>query len=426
MVDFTASKTPSHRVKRGMRHPLLAMSILMLVACGGSTTPTATPTATTTATTTAETTTQITPEQQAVFTKTFGAQISTSSYANYAGASIPAYIIKSNAGNVENAKATLGRVLFYDKKLSIDDTVSCASCHQQSLAFSDGDLASKGVQGGVTGRHSMRLINTRFAEEARFFWDKRATTLEAQVLQPIQDHNEMGFSGTSGRPVLADLLVKLAAVDYYQVLFKEVYGDTNVTAARVQESLTHFVRSIVSFDSKFDAGRAQAANDNQNFANFTAQENTGKNLFLTRPVFDANGVRTSGGLGCNGCHRSPEFDIDPNSRNNGIIRKLDDSGFDLTNTRAPTLRDLAKPDGSPNSPMMHTGNIATLQAVIGHYGTITVGPNNNNLDARLRPNGVGQQLQLTAPEVNAVIAFLKTLTGTAVYTDAKWSDPFIR
>ena len=185
----------------------------------------------------------------------------------------------------------------------------------------------------------MRLINTRFAEEARFFWDKRATTLEAQVLQPIQDHNEMGFSGTSGRPVLADLLVKLAAVDYYQVLFKEVYGDTNVTAARVQESLTHFVRSIVSFDSKFDAGRAQAANDNQNFANFTAQENTGKNLFLTRPVFDANGVRTSGGLGCNGCHRSPEFDIDPNSRNNGIIRKLDDSGFDLTNTRAPTLRD---------------------------------------------------------------------------------------
>ena len=64
--------------------------------------------------------------------------------------------------------------------------------------------------------------------------------------------------------------------------------------------------------------------------------------------------------------------------------------------------------------------------MIGHYGTITVGPNNNYLDARLRPNGVGQQLQLTAPEVNAVIAFLKTLTGTAVYTDAKWSDPFIR
>jgi cytochrome c peroxidase len=74
--------------------------------------------------------------------------------------------------------------------------------------------------------------------------------------------------------------------------------------------------------------------------------------------------------------------------------------------------------------MMHTGALKTLQNVIGHYGNITIAPGNNNLDNRLRPNGVGQKLQLTANEVDAVVAFIKTLAGTNVYTDAKWGNPF--
>lgn len=408
------------------------LGVLLLVgvlsACGGDTPFIATPTSPSSSTTTTNTPTTITTSTpaQEILTQTFGTNISSTAYANYAGAAIPPYITKSNADNVSNAKATLGRVLFYDKNLSVDTTIACASCHQQAIAFSDPDVASSGVQGGLTGRHSMRLVNTRFSSESKFFWDERAANLEDQVLQPIQDHNEMGFSGTSGRLALADLLTRLAALDYYPVLFQQVYGDTTITAARIQESLTHFVRSIVSFDSRYDLGRAQAGSDNADFPNFTPQENTGKSLFLTRPVFNAQGQRTSGGLGCNGCHRAPEFDIDPNSGNNGIIGKLNSTGFDLTNTRAPTLRDLAGPNGAPNSPMMHTGVITTLQAAIGHYGTITVGPNNTNLDQRLRPGGVGQQLQLTAPEVNALMAFVKTLTGQALYTDTKWSDPFVR
>ena len=103
---------------------------------------------------------------------------------------------------------------------------------------------------------------------------------------------------------------------------------------------------------------------------------------------------------------------------------LNGPGIDVNVTRAPSLRDLVGINGIPNTPMMHTANFATLQNVIGHYGNINIAPANTRLDPRLRPNGFGQQLNVTAPEVQSVVAFLKTLTGTAVYTDARWSDPF--
>jgi cytochrome c peroxidase len=366
-----------------------------------------------------------TPSYEAV-KAAFGSKIDLNNLANYENQTKPNYITKDNtrANVITNAKATLGRVLFYDKKLSIDNSVSCGSCHKQEFAFGDTELASKGVSGGLTGRHSMRLINARFAAEAKFFWDERANSLEEQTTKPIQDHAEMGFSGQNGRPNLATLITKLEAVTYYNELFQFVYGSKTITEAKLQECLAQFVRSIQSFDSKYDAGRAAVANDGQNFPNFTAQENTGKGLFLAPPMFDGRGSRIGGGLGCGGCHNAPEFDIDPNSGNNGIIGVLNGTGIDINNTRTPTLRDLTNASGNPHSPMMHTGGIATLQAIIGHYGTINLAAGNTRLDPKLRPNGFGQQLNLTAAEVNAVIAFLKTLTGTNVYADAKWSSPF--
>lgn len=355
----------------------------------------------------------------------FGNKIDPTNLANYANQGKPAYINKDNTGNniITDAKATLGRVIFYDKQLSVNNTTSCGSCHVQKFAFGDTALSSLGVQNGRTGRHSMRLINSRFSNERRFFWDERAATLEEQSTQPIKDHAEMGFSGQDGRPAFTALLQKLQAIGYYQELFKFAYGDENVTEARLQECLSQFVRSIQSFDSKYDAGRAIAA-DQQPFANFTQQENAGKNLFLAPPQFSADGVRIAGGLGCAGCHAAPEFSIDPNSGNNGIIGILNGTGIDINNTRAPSLRDLVGMDGTLNGPMMHTGGITSLNSLIGHYGRINLAPGNTRLDPRLRPNGVGQQLNLNANEVDAVVAFLKTLTGTAVYTDARWSDPF--
>ena len=356
---------------------------------------------------------------------TFGTSLDLDNLNNYANQTIPAYITKDNtAGNTITDKgATLGRVLFYDKNLSSDNTIACASCHKQADAFSDSAIASTGVN-GLTTRHSMRLINSRFANEAKFFWDERALTLEMQTTMPIKNHGEMGYSGTDGDASFNVLLTKLGQIGYYKELFQFVYGSEEVTESKIQLALAQFVRSIQSFDSKYDTGRALVANDGQPFANFTNQENQGKNLFLTPPVFDATGIRTSGGVGCATCHAAPEFDIDPNTLNNGIISNLNAPGIDITNTRAPSLRDLVKTDGTVNGPMMHTAALGTLQAVVGHYGTINLAPGNTNLDPRLRPNGFGQQLNLTAPQVNAVIAFLQTLSGTNVYTDAKWASPF--
>ncbi|MBB1194383.1 cytochrome-c peroxidase [Flavobacterium sp. SOK18b] len=358
-------------------------------------------------------------------TTTFTGKINVNKLDNYASQTIPNYITKDNtAGNpITDKGATLGRVLFYDKNLSSKNTISCSSCHIQANAFGDVAAASTGVN-GTTSRHSMRLINTRFSNENKFFWDERASTLENQVTQPIQDHIEMGFSGTLGDGNFTALITKLQNIGYYKELFKFVYGSEDITENKIQLALSQFVRSIQSFDAKYDAGRALVANDNQQFPNFTAQENQGKNLFLTPPVFDATGNRIAGGVGCAGCHQAPEFSIDPNSRNNGIIGILNGNGIDITNTKSPSLRDLVKADGSSNGAFMHTANLNTLQNVIGHYGTINLAPGNTNLDPRLRPNGFGQKLNLTATEVDALIAFVKTLTGTNVYVDAKWSTPF--
>lgn len=357
----------------------------------------------------------------------FGSKIDLNNLLNYANQPIPSYIKKDNglANKITDAKATLGRVLFYDKNLSVNNTVACGSCHKQAFAFGDTAIASKGVLGGVTARHSMRLINARFSDEIKFFWDERAASLEAQTTKPIQDHAEMGFSGQSGRGDINTLITKLSGIDYYKELFQFVYGNTTITEQRLQECLASFVRSIQSFDSKYDVGRATAANDAAPFSNFTDQENLGKQLFLQAPVFDVNSNRIGGGLGCNACHRAPEFDIDPNSKNNNILRKIEaGTGPDLIVTRAPTLRDVVNTLGTLNSPLMHNGTFTSLQQAIGHYNTIDVTPVNNNLDPRLAPNGIGQKLNLNGAELSAVQAFIRTLAGNNVYKDVKWSSPF--
>lgn len=352
----------------------------------------------------------------------FAGKINLNSLANYAAQAIPAYITKSNITNnpVTNAGATLGRVLFYDKNLSSNNAVSCASCHQQANAFGDTAIVSTGVN-GTTGRHTPRLINARFGQETKFFWDERAATLEAQSTMPIRNHTEMGFSGSDGDADFSALISRLSAIGYYRELFKFVYGSEEINESKMQLALAQFIRSIQSFDAKYDTGRAAAPNNNRDFPNFTAEENLGKTLFLLPPVF--NGLtRVGGGLGCGGCHRAPEFDIDPNSANNGVIGAIG-GGSDLTNTRSPSLRDLMKTDGSLNGPMMHNGSHATLLAMVEHYNAISA-TGNASLDNRLKPAGTGQNLNMTSAEKNALIAFMRTLSGTNVYTDSKWSNPF--
>lgn len=363
---------------------------------------------------------------QTAIATVFNGTIDLENLDNYANQPVPDYITKVNDGGnpITDAGATLGRVLFYDPSLSTDGSISCASCHLQSLGFSDAGIVSTGVEGGQTGRHSMRLINTMFADETDFFWDERAPSHEAQESQPIQDHNEMGFSGENGRPNLDALLTQMEATDYYQELFRFVYLDAEITEERIQEALAQFTKSIHSFDSRYDEGRAQVNANNANFPNFTADENAGKTLFMQQ--------RNDGGAGCNSCHRAPEFDIRPGSDQNGIFRVAGSvTEFDLTNTRSPSLRDMVGPAGRSNGPFMHDGSLATIRAVIEHYNAIQepaseppLSEFRATLDNRLMQGGTPQRLNLTETEKDQLEAFLLTLTGTSIYTDEKLSDPF--
>lgn len=342
---------------------------------------------------------------------------------NYANQKVPNYITRDNtpSNNLRNDTiATLGRVLFYDKNLSINNTISCASCHKQEFAFSDPATVSQGVSQAVTERHSMRLVNIRFGETKKFFWDERATSLENQTTQPIKDHIEMGFSGTNGNPTFDDLIQKLENIEYYPHLFSAAFGENQITETHIQFALAQFIRSIQSFDSKYDVGRAQVNNDNAPFPNFTKQENEGKRLFMM--------PKNANGANCHNCHRAPIFDIDPGVSNNGIISVAGDpTAFDLTNTKSPSLRDMVNRNEQLNGPLMHDGSLVSLAAVINHYNQIPIDPRNRTrLNSRLRnaDRTKGQNLQLTQAEKDALVAFLHTLTGSAIYTDERWSNPF--
>ena len=178
---------------------------------------------------------------------------------------------------ISNAGAMLGRVLFYDQRLSANNMVSCASCHQQAHAFSDTNRFSIGFTGELTERHSMSLLNARYYQRGHFFWDERADTLEDQVLQPIQNEVEMGLS-------LREVEEKVAATEFYPPLFAEAFGDATVTSDRISQALAQFVRAMVSYQAKYD--RVQAGSET-----FTPQEALGRNclamaLEMTRQMSD--------------------------------------------------------------------------------------------------------------------------------------------
>lgn len=314
-----------------------------------------------------------------------------------------------NNNATTNAGATLGRVLFFDKNLSVNNTISCASCHLQSNAFDDPNQFSTGFEGGQTTAHAMRLLNLQFYAANEFFWDRRAPSLEAQSTQPIQDGTEMGFDAAHGG--FQALITKMDGLAYYPELFEFVFGTSAITETRVQNALAQYMRAMVSTNSKFDTGYAQVydpqvpnGNLTLDFPNFTAQENLGKRLFINPP--------NQGGVGCASCHQAPTFALAINSRSNGL-----DAG-ETTIFKSPSLKSV-----SLSNHFMHDGRFNTLAEVIEHYNSgIQAGP---ALDNRLRPNGTPLRLNLTQEEKDALVAFLTTLVDTQMVADNRFSDPFI-
>ncbi len=337
---------------------------------------------------------------------------------NYANPNLPNHFrmgqvaqIDNTPGNnqVTNAGATLGRVLFYDVSLSANNTKSCASCHIQENGFSDPDRLSEGFEGGETGRNSMGLANARYYDNGRFFWDERANTLEDQVLMPIQDPVEMGLT-------LDELVTKIQAQDFYQPLFSDAFGDANITSNRISLALAQFVRSMVSYQSRYDEGLAAVNGDeDDDFPNFTELENLGKDLFF------------SGRTQCSNCHETATFSGDQ-ARNNGLDAQLTDLGVggvtgnnnDRGEFKVNSLRNIAV-----TGPYMHDGRFASLREVVQFYNNGI--QNSPNLDNRLRVRGGAvRRMNLNNNEVNALVAFMNTLTDESFLTDVKFSDPFVR
>lgn len=336
---------------------------------------------------------------------------------NYSAPDLPAHFRVNNVQNIDNtpnnnpvsnAGATLGRVLFYDKQLSANNSTACASCHLQEDGFADTRRLSVGFLGGATGRNSMGLANARYYNNGRFFWDERAANLEAQVLLPIQDEVEMGLT-------LSELVAKIQSTDYYQPLFQDAFGTTEVTENRISRALSQFVRSMVSYQAKFDVGAAQVNDiENNDFPNFSQLENLGKDLFF------------SGRTQCSNCHETVTFSGDQ-ARNNGLDAVITDEGVggvngnnqDRGKFKVNSLRNIAL-----TAPYMHDGRFATLRDVIQFYNNGI--QNSPTLDSRLRvQNGQVRRMNLNGQEIDALVAFLNTLTDEAFVRDEKFSNPFV-
>ncbi|MGB0524203.1 MAG: cytochrome-c peroxidase [Flammeovirgaceae bacterium] len=331
---------------------------------------------------------------------------------NYSNITLPAHFQRTQVVSADNegdnqitdAGATLGRVLFYDKSFSANNSISCASCHAPASGFSDPLQFSEGFEGGQTGRNSMGLSNARYYANGKFFWDERAETLEDQVLMPIQDPVEMGTD-------LDELVTEIQAMEYYPYLFEQAFGDHEITSERISLALSQFVRSIVSYESPYDQGRATVATPNDEFPNFTALENQGKALFLGR-------------AGCARCHQTDLF-ILPEARNIGLAEEYTDNGLgDVTGLatdngkfKAPSLRNIEL-----TAPYMHDGRFATLAEVVEHYNSGI--QDHPNLAPQLRPGGNLQRLNLTETEKSALVAFLQTLTDPNCINEEKYADPF--
>ncbi|WP_310610867.1 cytochrome c peroxidase [Limnohabitans sp.] len=313
--------------------------------------------------------------------------------------------------------ATLGRVLFNDVRLSFNNTKSCASCHQQINGFVDQNQFSTGFAGGLTTAHAMRLGNVAFYQGNSMFWNKRATSLEDQATDPIQNAIEMGFDTTHGG--LTALISKMQALPYYPELFAWATGDSTITETKIQNALAQFQRSMISADSKWDRAYAvvYAANGNvnsaQNFGRslaganipaanrFSASEDNGRDLFMRGP--------NNGGKGCAGCHQPPTFALDPNSKSNGL---------DLNETvifKSPSLKNVAL-----SGHFMHDGRFGTLEQVLNHYASgVKAGTARDN---RLPVGGIA----MTAQEQADIVAFLQTLTDTTLNTHNRFANPFIK
>lgn len=287
-------------------------------------------------------------------------------------------------GPIGTAKVALGRHLFFDKRISKDSTVSCASCHDPEKGWSNGEAVATGIAGQQGGRSAPTVINRLFSEVQ--FWDGRAASLEDQALGPISNPIEMGME-------LDEAVSRLAAIDGYKPLFVAAFGDETVTAERISKAIASFERTIVSGNSPYD--RYQAGDRTA----MSAPAIRGLAIFL-----DNNKGR------CSICHAGFNF-TDEKFHNLGV--GADKEGWEKDHAgrsaisgnpaelgayKTPTLRNIAD-----TAPYMHNGSEATLEEVVEYY--VKGGNPNSHLDKEMR------KLDLTDQDKKDLVEFMRALSG---------------
>ena len=304
-------------------------------------------------------------------------------------------------------KVQLGRMLFYERLLSKDGTMSCASCHRQEHAFSDTARFSIGVHGLLGKRQAMAVFNMAWNEN-QFFWDGRANLLRDQALKPIQDPLEMDES-------LANVISKLSGSQNYLDQFTRAFGSDEITEENISLALEQFMNSITSVDSKYD--RYLTGEES-----LSASEERGRLLFFAEynPFFP-----NASGADCAHCHAGINFENN-DYMNNGIqeggnftdIGREEVTGLpsDKGKMKVTSLRNIEL-----TAPYMHDGRFNTLEEVVDHYNSGI--KSSASLDPALA-NTMDTGLMLDAQDKADIVAFLKTLTDDVLITKEEYSNPF--
>jgi cytochrome c peroxidase len=303
----------------------------------------------------------------------------------------PMEIPSDNPMTVEGV--ALGKRLFYDTKLSGNNTMSCGSCHAQENAFSDSNQFSVGISGKAGNRQSMAIFNLGWSD--LFFWDGRAKTLEEQAHDPVVNPIELNTTWQA-------VMKKLQADKTYPTLFEQAFRTKQIDSQLVTKAIAQFERSIVSFNSRFDKYYYQ-----QDSTVFNASEKRGFNLFFLKGS-------------CLHCHGDAIL-TDNTLRNNGLDNIFSDKGqgevtkktADDGKFKVTTLRNIAL-----TAPYMHDGRFKTLEQVVKHYnGGVIFGSPNLDKDMDHFLGG----LDFTEQDEKDLVAFLKTLTDSTLITDKRYA-----
>lgn len=289
----------------------------------------------------------------------------------------------------------LGRMLFYEKKLSLDRTISCGSCHAPDASFSDVNQFSQGVNGAVGVRNSMALINLGW--QTSYFWDGRAHTLEEQILEPVPNPVEMHLQWK-------DAVSRLKADQDYRNQFYRAFGVVDFDSTHVSKALAQFLRTMISGDSKYDVMYKFANN-----IPLTAAETAVKNSVTSEEWAGFDLFKSLNGADCFHCHNGTLMQVQKFS-NNGLDAVFSDLGRgaithnpnDNGKFKVPTLRNIAL-----SAPYMHDGRFVTLDDVIEHYSTGI--QHSATLDPLMEFASVGG-VHLNTEQRNQLKAFLLTLT----------------